>query len=835
MKVSRQAILDFLQERRKEAGGHTGEDLVLYAEEHRLNPHTFSRRVDRLLRDDPSFRGLIYLGKRKPSLSIEDYDLIINALDHSPLMAPTELVESVAQRRAEAGLPPVPDRSLRKTVQELSVGRGRDRQDPLLWFTGMKIPVALCYSLEEARRSLDDVFTYRDLTTHRGISLTKTLARFTEADRLFQTWHPGVSPVEWYEGSRPRAAVLPGLLASIHADRSGAVQARLAYEIQTRFLTECPDFLLMQSRARLGRFQAKINASLWREVSKIQAQRKRKNKSDAREALHGSPGAHRDVLQNIVDDPDDEIDVAKANLRLKRHDGYRRRLEALSTLTKAFTPTEITAQDPRAEVILRLARNEVRWADLPAGSQTALGKNRRLLQVENDPKRQEKLREVLLAERLFEYLQRGKLTLDRSWEYQDLGRLIGQVPLPPEESEWPLHGKVLDELLSDRYAVDIEPLRAALSRPVTEEDDEDEVGLTGAEDWSPLAHEIHRAVRAANPGWFEEHKRILTEVWDGCFRMEYDEEEFARNLVDAIGYLGRNCKLRQDPRFASLQHFIRRCVTPQTLEAELRFLHLTLRSLTGMKEEVLMTDTVGLEGWAYATATYHPRYGTLGVTDHRGMTGRMIPALSRACPSTETEAMHAVELVARSSRVLDGGIRIYAGNGHTVSRVSAGLLLGTFGVVSAGHVTWVPSLPPPGHIETVREHPDILNKVFLLMQSRPGLGRLFCSRSHVYVDGINVRQMVETVGCFVLRAVDRTGFSSRQVQPYIEASNRMKRVLNELERGMARARPHPQGLYLMSGEIILAMMAVRSCLRRSDETQPYPTIDVGSVNWFKPT
>ena len=85
----------------------------------------------------------------------------------------------------------------------------------------------------------------------------------------------------------------------------------------------------------------------------------------------------------------------------------------------------------------------------------------------------------------------------------------------------------------------------------------------------------------------------------------------------------------------------------------------------------------------------------------------------------------------------------------------------------------------------------------------------------------------------VLRAVDREGISGREVQPHIESSNRQKRVVRVFGRGEVRAAHHHQALHLLSGELILAMAALRTCLRKEDPAGAYPAIDLDSIAFFK--
>jgi hypothetical protein len=68
VKVDRELIRHFLDERQTSAGGVTGKDLVQFAEQHGLHPIAFRRRVRRLLACDPDFRAFKYRGKYTPAI-----------------------------------------------------------------------------------------------------------------------------------------------------------------------------------------------------------------------------------------------------------------------------------------------------------------------------------------------------------------------------------------------------------------------------------------------------------------------------------------------------------------------------------------------------------------------------------------------------------------------------------------------------------------------------------------------------------------------------------------------------------------------------------------------
>jgi len=730
MKITRREILEYLQEQQKKYGSFTGQDITELASVRALNTNSLRKRIKSLMKSDPQFQGLNYRGQRTSPLFSEDYDFINDCLDQNPLITPSAIMEKLNHRRVSMAQSPIPERTAYRVIEGLSIGLDRNRADPMTWFRVKKITVSPNYSIKDAREVLGTLFTYRQLTTPKGISLRKTMARLQAAEEWYQNYYPDVAPHDHYDEIRPRTPFLPGLLSSIPSDRIPAVQGRFIFELESAFLVEVRDFLITQIRFRVGRFQQAINADLKKEQCQLLQERIDRNKRTLQGELENRGSPSRKSLEKLVSEPDIERDLAKANLRLRRSKAYTRLFDYLSLLTKQFHPSEISYHNNRARLLLRLARGEVGWSDLTPDEQTSMGKNRCMLSLIKEKPKQDVLFKVILTERLIAFLHHGKLTLTRSWEYQDLGSLVEKTPLPEDESAWPLSRETLISLISDQYQVNLDPLRLVGEGPIPEDEitEEDEVNrFFDREDFSTMALEVHNLIRQKNPDWFDDHKRIIMEAWDGCFRMDYTENEFAKRLISAIGFLGRNCRYRDDPAFRGLDYFIRRVVTPMTLENELNFSHRTLSMLTGKTDEVLLSDTIGIEGRrTNPLSTYHPRYHTRGIADIGGIGGGLIPVYSTVCSSRETEAMNSAELVARANHVLGGSLRFFCGDSHTVSMVSAGLLFGSFGVISAGYLSTIPDPPRPLHLRRLEQHLEVLNKVFMLMREKPELGRLFC-------------------------------------------------------------------------------------------------------------
>ena len=833
IKVSRESIRLFLVEREIAAGGFTGRDLADFARLHGLHPVTFRRRVNRLLGNDTTFRGFHDLGKRTPALTTEDLVTLCETLQEAPLTPPTVVVANLNLAREAQGLPPIPRRTAYGLVQTYSLGLPTDRMDPLSWLTHAKVSVSPSYDLAMTRTSLDTHFNWSGLATPYGVSITKTLEK---AETVFRSLYPTAQPHAWYETLRPRSPCLSAFLGSSPTERAPALAARFTFELQALWLAEARDLLLDQLRRRRRSLLQSINARQLPKSRELLLEQRARGKDLVRAHLAHPTKATRKALLRWAAEPDTIEEHARAVLRvdLKLAPRYEKVQTTLSRLTRGFHSEEVVAHTPRALLLLQLARGEMAWTQLPTREQTCLGKNRRLLNHVSPPM-QEGLAKTLLTDRVMDALARGKITLTRSWVHQDLGTRAAAVVLPADPESWPLPRSTLDALLSGTYHVDLTPLEELRKAPPADEGDE-------GDEWVPqvgyqeMAREIHGAILEHHPDWFLVHRRKLQEFWDGSFRMEYTEEEFTHRLLLAIGFLGRNLRIRDDPAFVSFRHFLRRYVTPDTLEAELRFYHETLAEVLGRRIQALLVDTVGREGRStHPLSSWHPRYLLQGFADLRGIGEYRLPIYSLSISSTDTEVMNALDIVARARRVVGENIRIYGGNGHTISRVSAGLLFGVFGVVSAGHIVHSPAPLSAGARRRLVDNLESLNKVLLLLRQKPELGRLFATRSHVYVGGVNVRPLVDHVGGEVIRAMEATGYDWRTAQPHIESSNRLKRLVTEAFGGTARLDYHRQKLALLAGEVILVMAALRARLHREEPEGFSLATGLEDLLLFKPT
>jgi hypothetical protein len=368
----------------------------------------------------------------------------------------------------------------------------------------------------------------------------------------------------------------------------------------------------------------------------------------------------------------------------------------------------------------------------------------------------------------------------------------------------------------------------------SDDDKNEDVLPTSWVDFSEVLSEVSRYVRQTIPNWFDEHNRMFRRQTDGIFSIEYNEEEFAERLYNAIGFLGRNLRYRDSEQFWNLQYFIQRYVTEETLRLELRFINHCIDMLSGRDVEAVVIDTMGIEGRKKSIlAAYHGRYHTIGMADLRAVAIDMTPIYSGDYRSTDSEAMNIVEVMAQVQAICGDSVRIYCGNGHTTSRVSAGMVFLSHGVVAAGRIHHKPEKQlGKSRLKRLRKNISLLNKVGKLLREEPTLGRVMAMKKHVYVEEINVRQLVEDLGYLILANVCKKDIPVDDVSLAVERSNFMKRKSRIMEGSNTRVERQGAGLLLVSAELILCCAGLYH-LSKGWESSKSP-INLSDIRLFIP-
>ncbi len=796
MKIDRDYVLAYLRKMEEQNGGYFGTDLLNLASELSVTLFGLKKVLGKWLKEDSAFTSLHYLGMHKPTITLNEFIEIENRRIQNPLEVKKQILDDLNKERDSTGKPGIKERIFYYAVEQTDI------ESSFEWFARKRIKVPSEYSVSVARDSLSTLFTYSDLKAYGGTDIQAIYNRWISARTYFSNY--GVEPILFYPELLQRERQLRSLLSSISPDRQEGIQARLIFEIQAAFLVECLDLFLEEIIHRRGRIQQSLNASR----QKIENELRKKTLESMRATIKEiSQSSSPDMTKLYFLSETLSEDIKARMVLLRRHkESYNLLLNIIQNLKNALGG-DVVFHTNEGLNFYKLAVGETSWKHIDEISKRRLTRNPYLTKVIGNGN--EDIAKFLAIDRLIEYIRHGKITFRDSYCFQDIGSRKKDIRV--EEGDGFLTSEILEQLITGTFSMDFRSLYEADS--IFEE--VEETTLPPWIDLSNVLKEVSKYVRETTPGWFDEHLALFRKQTDGMFSIEYNEDEFAEKLYDAIGFLGRNLRYRDSEKFWNLRYFIQRYVTEAALRLESKFIHRCIESLGGNKVEAIIVDTIGIEGRKKSIlATYHGRYHTIGMADLRAVSTDMLPVFSTGCRSTDSEAMNIVEVMKEVQEICNGSVKVYSGNGHTTSRMAAGMVFLSYGVVAAGRILHKPAKPlGKRRIARLRKNIDILNHIGKLLREEPSLGRVMASRKHIYVDGVNVRRLVEDIGYLILNNVGKLGLPIDDLSQTVEKSNYLKRKARIVEGGITRVEKHEANVLLKSSELVLCIAGLYHMLK----------------------
>jgi hypothetical protein len=591
------------------------------------------------------------------------------------------------------------------------------------------------------------------------------------------------------------------------------IQARLIFEAQVAFLVDCKDLLIEELIHKGGRIQQKMNESRkkveneilkkWIEKYSVIGWCVVKNRNE------DNLGKLKEILENRKSFAN-EVE----GFLIKRHrKGFDLIYDCLNMLTNHFSDNEIIPHDLVAELILDLCRGNRLWQFICEDECLKISQNKALiteLRLPNPP-----LAKAVLAKKLLNYLQNGKLTIPGSFKFQNFGELIKSVDLTDKDEI--VTKENLEMLINGDCPVETPP---EITQPCPfgeEKENEEKIPL------QEVLEEVSKLVVRHNPMWFENHREVSKRVSECMFSMEYDENKFKERFYQSIGFLGRNLRFDDSPAFHGLQYFIQRYVSDASLDLEFRHLWEVYKDLTGLKTSLILIDSMGIDSRRKSLfAKIHGRYQTIGFSDIRAVSSMLIPVFSSNFRSTDSEAMNIADIINHAYDLIGDELKFCAGDSHTVSRVAAGLAFVDRKVILMGRNPYPPDKPGKICVRRLKENLDILNKAGKLVREDGTYGRLIESRKHVFVEGVNVCNLLRDLGKLVLWNEGRKNFQLDDLIQLVETSNRQKRLVRIVERGVTRVREPNVSLMLKASELTLLMVGIINLKRERVKWQISP-------------
>ncbi len=812
MRLNKEEIYNYLLACQKQFGGYTGKDIEEISHHSGFDRRTVKRSVEEWSRTDTRFAELKYISQHSISVTLEDIAILNQHLKENITIRKQHIIREINENRIKKGDFPIPKTTfyllINKQIKELTNGAPEEMH----WLITQGIKVSDMYNLADARTTLSDTFIYSGLKIFGGIDIDGIALRIQETQKWFQKTYPNVDPFKWFFRIRPRSKVIRNHLSKIHADESLSNQARLIFEAQADFIVRLNDILIDELIHREGWIQRSVDANRQKTENRIRTEWINKYYETANKVIINPNEDNLSTLKSLVDRGMPESEEAELELLGKHRMKYEHIYRHLEEITNNFSEDKITPHCATAQLLLDLCSGRRRWTVLTKEEKKKLITNSILQNTEQFLK-------AVLTKKLISYIRKGKITLAHSFKYQDISKIIESVEL--SDADWIITREDIEKLIEGTYQINLETNISDTSQvSYLDEDIESDYQSYNKIPFQQVQNQVAGIVADHNPAWFQSHQEIFEKMTDSMFEMEYDESTFRTKLYEAIGFLGRNLRYSDSPSFQGLQYFIQRYLSDAALDLEFRHLWKLYEDLTGHKTPLIIIDSIGIDSRRKSLfAKVHGRYYTIGFIDVRAVSPYLIPMFSSNYRSTDSEAMNVIEIVNQAKSVLGEEFKFCTGNGHTVSRIAAGLAFADHKVILLGRNPNPPKKPGKICLSRLLKHLDLINKVGKLVREDSEFGSIIATRGHIYVNGINVRNLLRDLGRLILWNSEQKGYDLDALIQLVETSNRQKRLVRIVERGVTRVNEPNVSLSLKSAELILLMCGIANILNGKEASK----------------
>jgi hypothetical protein len=766
---------------------------------------TIKRDLEKWTTTDPLFAELKYIGKRSIPITFEDIAILNQILSENITIRKQEIIREINEKRIKKGDSPIPQSTLyhiiNNMVQTLTNGAPQEHH----WLVTQGIEISDMYNLADARTMLSNTFIYTGLKIFGGIDIDGIALRLQETQKWFQETYPNADPFEWFFRIRPRSKVIRNHLGKIHTNESLSNQARLIFEAQADFIVRLKDILIDELIHREGWIQRSVEANRQKTENSIRTEWINKYYETADKVIINPNEDNLSTLKSLLDQDMPESGEAELELLKKHQMKYEHIYTHLEELTNNFSEDKITPHYATAQLLLDLCSGRRKWAFLNEEEKKKLITNSII-------QNKEQFLKAVLTKKLISYIRNGKITFVHSFKYQDISKIIESVEL--SNVDWIVKREDIDKLIEGTYPINLETNISDIYQVSSpDEDVESDSQPYSKIPFQQVQSQVSGIVADHNPGWFQSHQEIFDKMTERMFEMEYDELTFRTRLYEAIGFLGRNLRYSDSSSFQGLRYFIQRYLSDATLDLEFRHLWKLYEDLTGHRTPLIIIDSIGIDSRKKSLfAKVHGRYYTIGFIDVRAVSPYLIPMFSSNYRSTDSEAMNIIEIVNQAKSVLGEEFKFCTGNGHTVSRIAAGLAFADHKVILLGRNPNPPKKPGKICLSHLLKHLDLINKVGKLVREDSEFGRIIATRGHIYVNGVNVRNLLRDLGKLILWNSEQKGYDLDALIQLVETSNRQKRLVRIVERGVTRVNEPNVSLSLKSAELILVMSAIANIL-----------------------
>ena len=754
-------------------GGYNGSDITIIAKKFGITPKALRYHIGKLKKIDNGFRKFETISKRTGSIRFDEIEFVERELKRNCLTSKNYLVNKINSQRKSRLQKELPTSSIYYQIDKILKSLGIDEKYPYRWLKQKGINVSGEYNLEEARRSIKELFDITDLSITGIDDLIIVVNRINLCMSWMDKNYMGLDKnlLTYAKEIWPRRKNLRYLLSTVPSDQTPEIQSKLIFEIQIISIIEIRDFLI--ERLILE------NKRLARERSE--------NISDAdNEVLNGINQKYISLCESHIQGKTNEDQFEKEYQKIKSIDKktithfqlIRRQKERfdniykiLKQLTNSFSTSDLKAHDKFGEQLLKIIQNQEQWHNLNDNDLKFLaGKESRLSILKSD----EGLIKAKLVNRLMDYMQDGRTTVINSMNYQDFSPLI--VNINVDKNPYHLNDSNLNELLSNKFKIDLTPLKIDRGQTYLSDFTECEKSPNKRIPFKTILDTVKDQILKSNPNWFEKHLEVYYKSTDYMFDIEYNQKDFLEKSFDSLWLMGLNTQYRTSKEYQNLKYFIYRYMNK---EAIMLWHYLIFNTLLKLNKKinvgVIILDTMAFQFrqiGIYSDLDW--RHRIIGGGDYRAILSNMFSVYSDNIKATDTEAMNITLVLSHVIGKLDAKITLYVGDGRTVSYFSAAVAFLTYGVAAAGRKQGEPKKLIMQQESRLLQNKDNLKRVGVFLTENPELGRAISSRKYIYLNGINIRAVLKDFGNVVLLNVGRHNPKISDLCQRIEKSHHLK-------------------------------------------------------------
>ena len=249
MSIDVNYVLERLSTRQIESGGYYGTNISKLSKELGVTPQGLRKQISKWKRSIKEFRDLRYLGKRPPSVTLDEFMEIEARLHSNPLEVKNHVLEDIRADRLSGGLQNLSSSTFYRAMKQTDLLQFLSEAE-YTWFKVRGIKIPNDYSVSNERNTLLTLFTFSNLKAYGGADLREIFNRLTNAKRHIEKYD--IRPVEFYPQILTRGGHLRSLLSSISLHQQEKIQARLIFETQLAFVVECADLFVTEVIHRKG-------------------------------------------------------------------------------------------------------------------------------------------------------------------------------------------------------------------------------------------------------------------------------------------------------------------------------------------------------------------------------------------------------------------------------------------------------------------------------------------------------------------------------------------------------------------------------------------------------